>query len=423
MTDHPRDRAAAVAARVAGALASPEQARRFGNPQGWWPQSLAYGAAGTALLHIERAHTGNGPWSRAHDWLARAAEETITAGPASHLYYGAPAVAFALHATTEHTNRYGKALDSLDRQIHRGTSRRLDQAHERIDGGNPPALSEFDAIRGMTGIGAYLLRRHPDADLLRSLLAYLVRLTDPLVLGDQALPGWWTAAGPSGTPSPLYPGGHGNNGVAHGITGPLALLALAARQGVDVDGQTDALSRICAWLDRWQHDTPDGPRWPYWITRAQLQTEAPIRPGTARPSWCYGTAGLARAQQLAAIALGDTTRQAAAEHALGDALTDQQQLAAVADLSLCHGHTGLLHIARRVADDAATPRPAATLAGLLDAVVPEGLDPQDLAMTLLDPVAGDIGLLEGAAGVALALHAAATDTTPISRWDSCLLIN
>jgi lantibiotic biosynthesis protein len=243
------------------------------------------------------------------------------------------------------------------------------------------------------------------------------------VLGDEALPGWWTAAGPSGTSSPLYPGGHGNNGVAHGITGPLALLALAARQGVDVDGQTDALIRICAWLDRWQYDTPDGPRWPYWITRSQLQTEATIRPRTARPSWCYGTAGLARAQQLAAIALGDTTRQEAAEHALGDALTDEHQLAAVADLSLCHGHTGLMHIARRVADDATTPSPAATLTGLLDAVVPEGLDPQDLAMTLLDPSAGDIGLLEGAAGVALALHAAATDTRPTSRWDSCLLIN
>lgn len=39
-----------------------------------------------------------------------------------------------------------------------------------------------------------------------------------------------------------------------------------------------------------------------------------LRP--ARPSWCYGTPGLARARQLAGLALRDLARQEAAEHAL-----------------------------------------------------------------------------------------------------------
>ncbi|MGW1807070.1 lanthionine synthetase LanC family protein [Streptomyces sp. NPDC002078] len=53
-------------------------------------------------------------------------------------------------------------------------------------------------------------------------------------------------------PSPRWPGGHGNFGLAHGIAGPLALLAMALRHGHAVPGQTQAIIRICDWLDRWR---------------------------------------------------------------------------------------------------------------------------------------------------------------------------
>jgi hypothetical protein len=33
----------------------------------------------------------------------------------------------------------------------------------------------------------------------------------------------------------------------------------------------------------------------------------------------------------------------------------------------------------------------------------------------------DVGLLDGAAGVALALHTTASHTPPVSGWDACLL--
>lgn len=37
--------------------------------QAWWHQSLAHGAPGIALLHIELAAAGLRPFHRAHDWL------------------------------------------------------------------------------------------------------------------------------------------------------------------------------------------------------------------------------------------------------------------------------------------------------------------------------------------------------------------
>ena len=415
--------ARAAADTIADRLASPDEARGLNLKQRWWPQSLAHGAVGVALLHIERARTGLGSWQRAHDWLACAAADPAVAGDDSHLYYGAPALAFALHAAADRPGRYAHALHTLDEYVTTATRHRLECAHARMDrGGERPALAEFDTIRGLAGMGALLLRREEHIDLTRDVLTYLVRLTDPVTCGDELLPGWWSDLAPSGKPSLDYLEGHANNGLAHGIGGPLALLSLAARRGITVDGQTEAIARICAWLDHWRQDGPAGPWWPYWITREQLRSGQPGS-GPSRPSWCYGTAGFARAQQLAALATGDTARQRMAEDALLRAMTDPGQLDATVDLSLCHGFAGLAHITQLVAADAITPGLPDCLPRLLNPITSAA--PDELAASLLHPPdgGGDIGLLEGATGVALALHTTQTGTPSASGWDSCFLIN
>lgn len=409
--------ARAVADRIADRLASPADTREHQR----WPQSLAVGAVGVALLHIERARAGVAPWHRAHDWLSYAADHPVVSSADSHLYYGAPALAFALHAAADRPSRYTRALETLDRAVAATTRRRLRRAHARMDRGELPALAEFDTLRGLTGLGAHLLRRAPGEDLVRVVLGYLVRLTEPIRNDGERLPGWWSERAPSGRISGQFPGGHGNNGLAHGIGGPLALLSLAARRGVRVDGQTEAIGRICGWLDQWRQHDGAGPWWPYWVTRTHLRDGLPRASGPSRPSWCYGTAGLARAQQLAALATGDTARQRMAEHALVRALTDGQ-LAATTDFSLCHGYAGLVHLAGRAAADATTPELATCLPLLLTAIVADtGAD--ELAGALLRSPAGGMGFLEGATGIALALHTAGTQASPTSGWDSCLPIN
>ncbi|MEO3972338.1 lanthionine synthetase C family protein [Streptomyces sp. CAU 1734] len=397
---------------IASQLADPDVPRSWAMPA--YGQHLAYGPPGIALLHIERAARGLGPWQRAHDWLAAASRQPLTSGPDSHPFYGLPALAHALACAADQLpGSYQRALDSMDQQILIDVSRRLDAAHRRIDAGRLPQLAEFDAIRGLTGYGACFLRRSPDGTTTRAVLDYCVRLTEPLTDQSETLPGWWTETGPSGKPDDRFPGGHANRGMAHGIGGVLALLALAARRGTVVSGHHTAMRTILAWLDRWEAD--DGPAWPYWITRDELRTGR-LTPSTRRrPSWCYGAAGLARAQQLAAFALGDTHRRIEAENALVAALTDSDQLKVITDDGLCHGFAGLAHLAARVADDA-----HATTADRIRAAIPALLDkihPPGAALG-----SGDPGLLDGAAGVALALIAPSTTTPPRSAWDSCLLI-
>lgn len=154
----------------------------------------------------------------AHTWPAAAADGDISAGPKPHCSSAPPALAFAVHAAADRPGRYERALESLDIRVAAVTRRRLDQAHARIDRGDCPALAELDLINGLTGLGAHLLRRDPNGDLIRQVLAYLVRLTEPL--GAKDLPGWWTDLAPTGRRSTDLPGGHGNFGMAHGISGP-----------------------------------------------------------------------------------------------------------------------------------------------------------------------------------------------------------
>jgi hypothetical protein len=303
--------------------------------------------------------------------------------------------------------------------------RRLEAAHRRIDTGRLPELAEFDTIRGLAGYGAYFLRRDPAGTDVRAVLDYCVRLTEPTTHNGETLPGWWTPTGPSGRPDDRFPGGHANTGMAHGIGGVLALLALAGRRGTTVGGHREAIRTILAWLDCWQEETGHGLAWPYWVTRDELRTGRLAPSAPRRPSWCYGTAGLARAQQLAALALGDTTRQINAENALVAALTDPAQLEATTDNGLCHGFAGLAHIAARTADDA-HPSTAgqlrAAIPALLTTVCPPDTNPEDAARAAVQDQEAGPGFLNGAAGIALALLSSAAATQPRSAWDACLLI-
>ncbi|KJY27650.1 lanthionine synthetase C family protein [Streptomyces sp. NRRL S-495] len=374
-----------------------------------YAQSLATGAVGITLLHIERAALGLGRPDTVREWLTGSTAQPLIASDHASLFLGAPALAFVLNTSAGTTGHHHETLHALDRAVTNLTARRLDTAHARIDRGEQTTAGEYDLLYGLTGLGALLLKRDPHSETLHDVLTYLVRLTLPLPGSD--LPGWWVRHDPSGRTSRLFPGGHGNLGLAHGITGPLALLALAKQAGSDVDGHTDAMLRILDWLDGLRQDTGGGAWWPQWVTTDEHRHRLSLQTGPGRPSWCYGTPGLARAQQLAAIALRDKQRKQDAEIALLRCITDPAQLAQISDRGLCHGAAGLLHTVHRVAQDADRPArltahlPA--LRGLVHAMSPAPLP----------------GFLDGTAGTALALHATDRGGAPATGWDACLLLS
>lgn len=405
MTNTDAEHASAVATHIAERLAIPEQARYWAAVN-WWPQSLAHGALGVALLHIERARTGEGPWERAQAWLECAVAEGVDASPAAHLYYGAPALAFVLNRAHQVRPSSGTDREQIQTAVVRIVRERVEEAERSRTARGLPVLAEFDTIRGLSGLGALLLDDNGPIPLVERVLSYLVSVTEPADVDGVPIPGWWAPVGPAGTEDPAFAGGHANTGIAHGICGPLLLLSRALSRGIEVPGQVEAIDRILAWLDRWEQTGTEGTWWPYWVTLNHLRGE-PLR-GPQRPSWCYGAAGVAYAQSVAASALGDEARSRAANRVLARVLTRLPQDQAIVDHSLCHGQAGLAVLARANAH----PAPPPLLPDLAQ------LAPDVAAEKLL--ATSGIGLLEGAAGTGLALHTLSRSSSV--GWAGFLLI-
>ncbi|WP_405698320.1 lanthionine synthetase C family protein [Streptomyces coelicoflavus] len=375
---------------------------------------LGGGLAGNALYEMVIARE-QGDWTAAHAAAKALSSLPVTAHPPhANLYRGAPAVAYVLHIA-EHP-AYARSLAELDAETVAIVSGRLDTAHRRMDSGRPPRLREYDLISGLTGLGAYLLHRGRGS-VLERVLHYLVRLmTEPLAVDGCQVPGWWAATDPrDAIGTGRFEHGHANFGIAHGVTGPLALLALARRAGHSVEGQDAALAKGIAHLTAWAQPFDNNSiGWPE-LLPLDAYRKGP-EPGTApsRPSWCYGTPGIARALQLAALALHDDAARRLAELTALQAVTDSRQTCQLTDASVCHGWAGLLLATDRMASDAALPDLTGalpTLHACLESAMAHNERPKDA------------GLLTGNAGVLLTAHTLNVSHPLDLGWETCLLLN
>jgi hypothetical protein len=373
-------------------------------------QSLASGAAGAALLDVERALSGSGTWKAAAAQIRAAMASPITAAGHTGLYYGVPSICFLLHAaTSDRGARYRTAAKVADQHTMAVVELRVRAAIRARTEGLPLAFKEYDLLYGLVGLTSLMVRHLPEAAALPDALNYLVGLITPRHVDGLAVPGWWVEHDPDRIMP--TPGGHANLGMAHGAAGLLAVLAISASRGIEVPGQREAVESMLDFFDQWRQEGPDGPWWPQWLTREDLRSDEPSQTSPGRISWCYGAPGITRAQQLAALALGDDVRQARAEQDFAASLTETN-FRQITDAGICHGAAGIFQTAWRASRDAKTTNLADRL--------------PDVALLLKRQsaeVAAQTGFLTGTAGIELALETLRRDAPPLSGWDECLLIN
>ncbi|MDH6114792.1 hypothetical protein P3T36_001143 [Kitasatospora sp. MAP12-15] len=442
-----RDRAAALATDIAERLADPQALPTPQTP--WHRVTLSEGMPGVALLHLERG--GEDALRTAQRWLSAsvAAAKEVPTDPAAHapgLYRGIPALSFTVcrtAAATGSTGGPGRAAAHLGAQV-QVFAQALAAWEARRDPrrGECTTVGTYDVISGLAGLGAQLLDGLQygvagSREALTEVLGALVGVTRPLNLGGRELPGWWTAQSTYDYAPATPETGHANAGLAHGVPGPLALLALAWQHGVTVPGQQQAIHVFAEWLLEIGQEGEHGPWWPRTLYLAEDGTLAPSLGVAGRESWCYGSIGIARALELAGQALDVPLWRDTALRAWRGALARERRAyegraqagsepMGLADAGLCHGWSGLLQATWRMADDCADPQLRAELPWLAERVLelaapdePFGLlPPAPFGGLLSDPA----GFLTGAAGAALALHTFATDAAPVTRWDRALLL-
>ncbi|MET8763297.1 lanthionine synthetase C family protein [Lentzea sp. NPDC004782] len=384
---------------------------------------LADGRPGLALLFASLSRANGELRADAHAWLrASASAPPDCAGRG--LYSGVASIGIAAATAAVDERDYRRLLRSADSRVRDIVLGLVDTDLRRTDEqalGSPSEL--HDVISGTSGLGRYLLCRLLADDrnekALRRVLTQLVALTRDVRVHGAVVPGWWTAEPVRGHE---FTYGHFNLGMAHGIAGPLAMLSLALLREVRVAGHEEAVSRIASWLESRCLRDSHGPHWPGVVSHEEeVSGGLRERPAT-RNSWCYGTPGIARAVQLAGMALGEPRWQRLAVEAALAAARRPGSAEQLAGPGLCHGAAGWLHCTALITADSGDAELTELIPSLVDGVLAHA----DASRTFVfgGGSADPPGFLDGAAGAVLALwhvrHPASLEGEP--QWDAALLL-
>lgn len=372
-------------------------------------RSLADGALGLAILFNYLSQTGSDPSdaARAATLLDRAVRRAADNEVSPGLYVGLAGVGWV--AAHLHLPGSEGITDEIDKTLAEHVS-------------DSPWTQEYDLIDGLVGIGVYALERlTQEADAARHARVMLeqaiARLDETAERRSDGIT-WWTD--PDWLPDETratYPRGYYNIGLAHGVPGVVVLLGRACTAGVAEDRARPLLDGAVRWL--LAQRLPGG--FPTWI--------APdVPPVPARLAWCYGDPGVAVALLWAARCVGEPSWEREALAIARRAAERPAEKAGVVDAGLCHGAAGLGHLFNRLFQETgeADFAPAARFwfERTLALRQPDrGVAGYAAWMPEFDGIqAGwvdDPGLLTGAAGIALALLAAAAPVEP--EWDRVLL--
>jgi hypothetical protein len=406
--------------RIEAAIVAAREQTNFPTSVHWEPGGVAQGDAGLALVcaYLDRCFADEGWDVTGHDFLASAAAQAERRPVGPSLYGGIAGLGFVASLLARDGVRYTRLSSTLDAAL-APQAFALAAGLERREHG--VAVGQFDAISGLSGIGAYMLTRrglpHIDA-ALHALLEALVDLTRASAEGS---PRWFTPVELTfdEATATMLPDGHLNCGLAHGIPGPLALMALAHADGVEVRGLRDAIASIAGWLCDNRADDAWGINWPTMVSLG----DPPVPVESSRAAWCYGSPGVARALWLAGTTLEDDQLTTLATEAMQAVYRRPVRERQIDSPTFCHGVAGLLQITLRFAHDTGAAVFVEAAADLTDQLLaahdPNGL----LGYRSIEPGGNAVdqaGLLDGAPGVALVLLAAATDAEP--TWDRLFLL-
>ncbi len=335
----------------------------------------------------------------------------------------------------------GVALCAADAARNLGAPIALDELDEVIENyvGAERWAGPYDLVSGLVGLGVYALGRLPGSkQTLAAVLRHLAALAERRApadsvegpRGDVASGRDEAQAGAASCDEGLLwpvPRGDGGGmrydlGIAHGAPGAIALAAHCLAAGVETERSEHLVRGALRGLRGQRLPASAASAYPYF-------TGAGIEPTATKPAWCYGDPGVAIALLAAARALRSPSLEGEAIALARRAAARDPAESKIFDAGLCHGTLGTAHLLNRLyqatGDESLGAGARAWferglamrcegrgVGGYAFYYAPDGKTTQWVD----DPT-----FLSGAAGVALALLAFASDAEP--TWDRLLLLS
>ncbi|MGG0814134.1 lanthionine synthetase C family protein [Paenibacillus alvei] len=391
---------------------------------GYPSASILYGRLGTIFPRDEDQFNRG-----AHHFLLKTQEAMRNAeGVSLSLWSGLSGIGFAAYLLSNDGKKYRKLINQINELLVRYGHIHLQKAKENIRTG--VYFQDYDVISGWSGIGRYLLLFSDIPDvrgLLNDVLEYLILLSNDKMEKGCSIPGWYIPA--EHLPShqqEIYAKGYFNLGLAHGIPGPLALLAIAYNQNIRVSGQKEAIEQYSKWILNWKIESDFGVQWPLVVSYGEVNLHEDDNQKN-REAWCYGSPGVARSLWLAGKALGDISLQTLATDAFIAIFKKPIENWSIYSPSICHGYAGLLKLTHQMYLDTGNTELFTCYRNLLEDILGK-FDPssafgfQDVYRDSKTTKYLDyLGILDGVTGIAMTLlDAIAPQKT--KDWGMCLLI-
>jgi hypothetical protein len=377
--------------------------------------SLSRGQAGLALLYTWQARTGRTPQADVFAWqyLDHAIEGVSAQKMNPSLYGGFTGVAWA-----------AELVDHLLDAAAGDRNEEVDDALLRLLSQPNRWPVPHDLVEGVTGLGVYALQRYPRPVAIECLHRVVERLHESARHDEHGFYWWTPAAEIHEEWRKQYPSGRVDLGVAHGVAGAIAFLGAICGAGIEQAAVRPLLEGAVGWLLAHSMATEAGPTFPLWVAPG-------FQPHQARCAWCYGDPGIAAALLTAARGAGVPDWEQAAVALAYRAAERPESETGVVNACFCHGAAGLAHLYNRMyqATGEEKLRRAAVhwLERTLDFYRLARDNGSKWVQGSWDPAQPTqwtwtgIELVEGAAGVALVLLAAATSVEP--TWDRMFLVS
>jgi hypothetical protein len=368
------------------------------------------GLAGWSLFfaYLDRAVPGHGYLDRAAELLEDAVAGTGRSHSLASLHAGFPGVAWLV----EHLKGWLLEDDAEDDPGEAIAAALCDHL------GRSPWNGDYDLLLGLAGLGVYALERAPRRWGRECLERAVARLAETAERRPEGAAWKWSPEAAEPEMMQQYPEGNYNMGVAHGAPGVAAFLALASAAGV---AARPLLDESVAWILAQRLPAGERSIFPHVVAPGQP-------PPPTRLAWCYGDLGVAAALLVAARCTGEAAWEREALATARAAAGRSPEYSGVVDAGLCHGAAGNAHVFNRISQATGDPACEQAARFWLERALAlrrpgEGVggyfawdagDQRKRAGWQEDP-----RFLSGAAGIGLALLAAASPVEP--AWDRLLL--
>lgn len=310
---------------------------------------------------------------------------------------------FSVNEFNKSTGLLNRFASSLNCELGRQARFYLDY----INAQESVVMGHYDIVSGISGVLYYLLDFSTDEKLLDDMLRYLVRLANEKSDPDRH-PIGYHIIGKNQTRNDeklLFPEGHLNFGLAHGMIGPLISMSRAKEKGIVVKGLEEAIQTLISMYEQFVEIRNGVSFWPTQLSIDDYYTKSQqndIRFGIA--SWCYGNLGIARGLYKTAKYLHDYHRTSIYEDAITAIINRPVEEYNLHETILCHGYASVLAVQMATYHSTGNPALLNNLGSNISAIE-KNMDVTDDGMfhvyySLLED---NSSLLMGATGIILSL--------------------